>query len=212
MAFGEDPRQGYVVDGVFFHPDLRFQFAVPADWKVSNSPTQVQMVSKAEDAVILFSLAKGASSKEAASTFVTQTKASVIRTDPLEVSGLPSQRLISDLRTSEGVLRVMSYFIQKEKSIYVFHGVTSPNHFQKYRDAFDNTMRQFKDLTDPKRINVQPDRLRIRAAGSADTLENGLRALGVPEKHLKDTVLLNGGVPNQKIAANTLLKVVEQGR
>jgi predicted Zn-dependent protease len=212
MAFGEDPRQGYVADGMFFHPGLRFQFAVPADWKVNNSPTMVQMMSNAQDAIILFSLTKGTSSKDAAGAFVTQTKASVVRTDALEVSGFSSQRLISDLRTDQGSLRVMSYFIQKEKTIYVFHGVTSPNNFQKYRDPFDETMRQFGELTDPRRINVQPDRLRIRTVQAADTLENGLRVLGVPEKQMKETVLLNGGVPNQRIAANTMLKVVEKGR
>ncbi len=212
IAYGEDPRQGYVAEGVFFHPDLRFQFPVPADWKVSNTPTQVQMVSKAEDALILFSLAKGSSSKDAAKTFVTQTKASVIRADALEVSGFYSQRLISDIRIDQGVLRVMSYFIQKDKSVYVFHGVTSTNLFQKNQGLFDSTMRQFRELTDPRRIHVQPDRLRIRTAGTTGTLENGLRSLGVPEKHLKETVLLNGAVPTQKIAANSLLKVVEKGR
>jgi predicted Zn-dependent protease len=209
IVFGEDPRQGYVADGVFFHPDLRFQFPVPADWKINNTPTQVQMGSKAQDALILFSLAKGSSSKEAARTFVAQTKASVINTDGLDVSGFSSQRLVSDLRTDQGTLRVMSYFIQKERTVYVFHGVTSRNSFQKYQGLFDNTMRQFRELTNPKRINVQPDRLRIRPAGRADTLENGLRSLGVPEKQLKETVLLNGGVPDRRIAANTLLKVVE---
>jgi predicted Zn-dependent protease len=212
VVFGEDPRQGYVAEGMFFHPDLRFQFPVPEDWKVNNTPTQVQMVSKAQDAIILFSMAKGASSQEAARTFVAQTKASVIKTDGLDVSGFSSQRVISDLRTDQGSLRVMSYFIQKERTVYVFHGLTPLNAFQKHQALFNNTMRQFRELTDPRRIHVQPDRLRIRPAGRADTLENGLRSLGVPEKQLKETVLLNGGVPNQRIAANTLLKVVDPGR
>lgn len=212
VVFGEDPRQGYVAEGMFFHPDLRFQFPVPEDWKVNNTPTQVQMVSKAQDAIILFSMAKGASSQDAARTFVAQTKASVIKTDGLDVSGFSSQRVISDLRTDQGSLRVMSYFIQKERTVYVFHGLTPLNAFQKHQALFNNTMRQFRELTDPRRIHVQPDRLRIRPAGRADTLENGLRSLGVPEKQLKETVLLNGGVPNQRIAANTLLKVVDPGR
>jgi len=212
VVFGEDPRQGYVTEGMFFHPDLRFQFPVPADWKVNNTPMQVQMVSKAQDAIILFSMAKGSSSQDAARTFVAQTKASVIKTDGLDVSGFSSQRVISDLRTDQGSLRVMSYFIQKERTVYVFHGLAPPNSFQKHQALFNNTMRQFRDLTDPRRINVQPDRLRIRPAGRADTLENGLRSLGVSEKQLKETVLLNGGVPNQRIAANKLLKVVDEGR
>jgi predicted Zn-dependent protease len=211
LIFGEDPRQGYVAGGMFFHPDLRFQFPVPSGWKVNNTPMQVLMVSEAQDAIILFSVAGGASPKEAAKKFVAQTRASVIRADGLDVSGLSAERLVSDLRADQGTLRVLSYFIRKEKTVYVFQGVTAPNSFQKYQGLFDNTMRQFRELTDPRRIGVQPDRLRVRAAGRADTLENTLRSLGVAEKRVKENVLLNGGVPNQRIPADTLLKVVEEG-
>jgi predicted Zn-dependent protease len=69
MVYGEDFRQRYMAEGMFFHPDLRFQFPVPEDWKVSHTPTQVQMVSKAEDAVILFAVTGGSSSKDAVRTF-----------------------------------------------------------------------------------------------------------------------------------------------
>jgi predicted Zn-dependent protease len=209
IAYGEDPRQGYVAEGMFFHPDLRFQFPVPADWEVSNTPTQVQLVSKAEDAIIVLMVARGSSSKEAARAFVTQTRASVKRAEAREVNGFISERLVSDIRTDKGVLRVMSYFIQKDKSIYMFHGVTSPALFQKKEGVFDSIMGQFRELTDPAKINVRPHHLRVRTVASTDTLENALRFLGVPEKQLKETVLLNGGVPTQRITANGLLKVIE---
>ncbi|MGQ9855025.1 MAG: M48 family metalloprotease, partial [Candidatus Oleimicrobiaceae bacterium] len=48
IVFGEDPRQGYVADGMFYHPTMRFQFPVPQNWKVVNTPSQVQMVSAQE--------------------------------------------------------------------------------------------------------------------------------------------------------------------
>jgi predicted Zn-dependent protease len=71
-------------------------------------------------------------------------------------------------------------------------------------------MTQFRELSDPKRIDVKPDRIRIRTIKSSDTLENGLRSLGVPNEKLRETALLNGGNLNQVIASNTLLKVVEK--
>ena len=43
LVYGEDPRQGYVSGGVFYHPELKFQFPVPNNWQLLNSPTQVQM-------------------------------------------------------------------------------------------------------------------------------------------------------------------------
>jgi len=212
LVFGDDPRQGYVLDHVFYHPDLRFQFPVPANWKVNNTTSNVQMVSTGQEAVILFTITKGTSPYDAARTFVSKNKARVIRTEAIYINGLPSERLFSDVQTQKGVVRVLSYFIQRGKEIFVFHGLTSPGLFQKYEFIFDGTMRNFRELSDPRRINVRPDRIRIRIAGTSDRLENLLRSFGVPNEKLKEMALLNGKDLNESIPASTMLKVVERGR
>jgi predicted Zn-dependent protease len=210
LTFGDDPRQGYVEENVFYHPNLKFQFPVPVKWKVNNKPSQVQMVSEGEDAVMLLSVISGSSSRGAAREFITRTGATVIRSDAIQVNGLPSQRVISEVRTQNAAYRLMSYFIEKEKNIFVFHGLTSVERFQNYGPLFESTMREFKELSDPKRIHVKPDRIRIRSAKTTDTLENVLRSFGVPNEKLKEMVLLNGRNLNEVIAANTLIKVVEK--
>ncbi|KAA3657231.1 MAG: peptidase M48, partial [Calditrichaeota bacterium] len=45
MVYGNDPRQGFVENNIFYHPQMRFQFPVPQNWKVANLPTVVQMAS-----------------------------------------------------------------------------------------------------------------------------------------------------------------------
>ncbi len=211
LVLGDDPRQGYVEEHIFYHPELHFQFPVPANWKINNTPSNVQMVSGGQEAVMIFSTTKGTSPHEAAKTFVSKNRARVIGTEAIQVNGLPSEKLLSDVQTQKGVVRVLSYFIQRGKEIFVFHGLTSPGLFQKYGSIFEGTMRNFRELSDPKRINVKPDRIRIRAIGSADTLENALRSLGVPNEKLKETALLNGRNLDEVIPANTMLKVVEKG-
>ena len=211
LLFGDDPGQGYVDGNIFYHPGLRFQFPVPTKWKLNHKPSQVQMVSEGEDAVILLSATSGSSSREAAREFVTKTGAAVIRSDGIQVNGLSSQRVTSEIRTEKADYRLMSYFIEKGKSVFVFHGLTSVERFQSYGPLFENTMRQFRELSDPRRIDVKPDRIRIRATRSSDTLENALRSLNVPNEKLKEVALLNGGNLNQIIPANTLIKVVEKG-
>jgi predicted Zn-dependent protease len=211
LVFGDDPRQGYVEEHVFYHPELHLQFPVPANWKINNTPSNVQMVSGGQEAVMIFSTTKGTSPHEAAKTFVSKNRARVIGTEAIQVNGLPSEKLLSDVQTQKGVVRVLSYFIQRGKEIFVFHGLTSPGLFQKYGSIFEGTMRNFRELSDPKRINVKPDRIRIRAIGSAGTLENALRSLGVPNEKLKETALPNGRNLDEVIPANTMLKVVEKG-
>jgi predicted Zn-dependent protease len=212
LMFGDDPRQGYVEENVFYHPYLRFQFPVPTKWKLNNKPSEVQMVSEGQDAVILLSVTTGSSSRESVRTFVSKTNVLVIRSDAVQVNGLPTQRVISEIRTQKEIYRLMSYFIEKGNNVFVFHGLTSFDKFQSYGPLFENTMRQFRELSDPRRINVKPDRIRIRTTRTSDTLENVLRSFGVPNEKLKGMVLLNGGDPNQVIPANTLVKVVEKGR
>jgi predicted Zn-dependent protease len=212
LMFGDDPRQGYVDEHVFYHPNLRFQFPVPAKWKLSNKPSQVQMISEKEDAIILLSVTSDSSSREAARTFVSKTKANVIKTDAIQVNGLPAQRVISEIRTQSESYRLMSYFIEKGKYVFVFHGLTSISRFQNYGPFFENTMRQFKELSDPRRLNVKPNRIHIRTTKTSDILENVLRSNGVQNEKLKEMALLNGGNLNQVIPANSLIKVVEKGR
>ncbi len=211
LVYGEDPRQGYVAENVFYHPGLRFQFPVPSEWKLNNTQTQVQMVNESQDALMIFSITSGSSPQEAAKKFVSDTRASVIQSQALRVNGLASHRLHTEIRTQQATYQLLSYFIEKEKRIFVFHGLTPRDRFQNYRGLFDSTMRQFKDLTDPKRIYVAPDRIRIRQVRASGPLENEFRSIGVPNEKMKTLALLNGRELNQIVSANSLIKVVEKG-
>ncbi len=212
LVFGEDPRQGYVDDGVFYHPQLRFQFPVPRNWNVNNTPSQVHMASKQRGAEIVLSVTSGTSPRQAAINFAEKYQASVIKYDGRKVNGLSAYRLISDIRAEGGIVRDMSYFIAKDKYIYEFHGRSWLNSFDGYATLFERTMGQFRHLTDQKRIHVKPDRIRISATKRAGTMESVLRTLGVPEKERENIALLNGKSLKEPIPANTLIKVVQKGR
>jgi predicted Zn-dependent protease len=212
IIYGEDPRQGFVADGVFYHPELRFQFPIPARWKLNNSPSSVQIISDQKDALILFILTDDPSPREAANLFVTKAKVRVLRAEAIEVNGLPGQWVVSDLPTQKGDLRLVSAFIQKGKQIYVFHGISPLNVAAKYASLFAATVRGFRELTAPEKINVQPDRIRLRTVQASQTLETFLRSSGVANEKLKEVALLNGKDLTEKISANTLIKVVETGR
>jgi predicted Zn-dependent protease len=209
LVFGEDPRQGYLDDNVFYHPTLRFEFPVPTEWKLNNSPAAVQIVNKKKDAAIVFSIESESSPNAAARKFIAQAEARVIRSEVITVNRLPAQRLISDINTQQGPIRVMSYFILKGKPTFVFHGFSSQAIFERYESIFRATMGGFRALTDPKRIDVEPERIRILATRSSSTLKEALYSAGVADQKLKDMALLNGRHLHDMLPANTLFKVVE---
>jgi predicted Zn-dependent protease len=179
---------------------------------MNYSPASVQIVSEQKDALILMFATNEKSPREAANLFVSKSKARVVKAEALQVNGLPAQRVSSDHATQQGNLRLVSYFIQKGHRVYVFHGVSPQTAAPKYESLFVNTMGGFKELTAPERINVQPDRIRIRTAQTTQTMDNLLRSFGVPESKLQEVALLNGKSLTERIPAHMLLKVVERGR
>jgi predicted Zn-dependent protease len=203
LLYGDDPRQGYVDEGMFYHPDMKFQFPVPASWKFNNTQSQVQMMSENKDGIISFSIASAQSPKEAAVKFTQANRATVLDSDSVTVGGFPAQ---------SAAMRVVSYFIQKDKSIFYFHGLSAPSAFDKHLNTFERTMQGFKELSDPKKINVKPDRIRLRTTKAAGTVESSLRSMGIPKDDLDDTALLNGMELKENLPANTLVKVIEKGR
>jgi len=211
LLYGEDPRQGYVTDQTFFHPVLRFQFPVPSQWKVRNKPSQVELINDSREALILFSISPAPSAKEGARSFISKNRPLVIQSEPMEVQGFSSYRLLSEVRTQKEALRILSYFIEKDKKVFVFHGVSTPGRFQNYGRVFETTMRGFRELSNPKRIEVAPQRIRIRQVMMSDRIEVVLRSYGVPEEKIKENILINGLNPGQMVPSSSFIKVIEKG-
>ncbi|MEM6803479.1 MAG: M48 family metalloprotease [Bacteroidota bacterium] len=96
MVYGEDPRQGYVENNVFYHPELKFQYPIPRNWKTQNSPQQVQMASADGKAMMLLQLAQEKTAREAANAFVTNNKLRLVDSRELNLNGMKVTAVISD--------------------------------------------------------------------------------------------------------------------
>lgn len=210
LVFGENPRQGFVENNIFYHPDLRFQFPLPQGWVLQNAPAFIRMVSPNKDALIIFTISPEGPPEQAALQFVQKNEARVIESSPTKVNGLPAHRLISEVRSSQGVLTIKSYFIEKEGKVYMFHGITSPVRFDQYSPTFGNTMEQFRELTNPKMLEVKPLRIRILSSARSGTVRGALLAQGVNENDLEKMALLNGKTLDDPIAAGTLIKIIRK--
>jgi predicted Zn-dependent protease len=208
IVFGEDTRQGYVEGNIFYHPQLRFQFPVPGGWKVNNTPSQVQMVNQEQNAIILFSMAPEKTPSAAADAFINESKAAVIKRERTQVNGMQAHRIISDVTTEQGIIRVLSYFIQKEKTVYVFLGYTGQARFDGYFSVLDQTMSRFKKLTDSDKINVKADRLALKRTTTQGSLRQALQKFGGPEVKLEALAIINGMKLDDALSGNTIIKVV----
>jgi predicted Zn-dependent protease len=208
IVFGEDPRQGYVEGNAFYHPTMRFTFPVPSGWKVNNTPSQVQIVSDKQDAVILLMQDKATSVSIAADQFIQEAKAAVQSREKLAVNSFQAEKVVARLISGQDTLRTMSYFIAKGGAVYAFHGMTRWNQYSQYSPTFSRTLGGFKNLDDPSKINVTPETLIVKTVTRTGSLETVLKQFGTPDNELENQAVLNGMNLADNVNAETLIKIV----
>jgi predicted Zn-dependent protease len=158
LVFGHNPRHGFVdsTANVFYHPDLRFQFPVPSQWSVANFASQVQIISPDGLGVMLLTTSNQLTPAAASNEFKQSGGVQVLDEQFGTVSGFDAVRLRSNVQTDNATLGVLSYFIAKDQTVYVFHGYSDASRFGTYLNTFDNTFSGFSDLNDPTILGVQP--------------------------------------------------------
>ncbi|WP_245318712.1 M48 family metalloprotease [Hymenobacter elongatus] len=214
LPYGEDPRQGFVEGGAFYHPDLKFSFPIPAGWKSQNSPSQFQMGEPGGKAVILLIPAGGSSLDAAAESLSKQLNLQSPQASRTTVNGFPAiaiqgDQVGQDQSGQQGVTaRTLTYLIQDGKSIYAMVGLTSPASFDTYAPQFQRTAQGFARLTDASKLNRQPERIRIKTVKTSTTLAAALAANGVPSARREELAILNGMQLTTRLPAGTLFKAV----
>lgn len=212
MVYGEDPREGFLENSVFYHPQLRFQFPVPNGWQYQNTPQQVQMASPDGKALLMLMLAQGSNLQQAASTTLQQFGLQAIGSRETSVNGLPALVVEAQQQQQQQqqgpVLRTLSYFIQYNNLIYHLIGVSASADFNAYGNVFLNTMQGFRTLTDAAKLNRKPERIRLRTTTQAATLEQVLRNYKIPANRLEEFAVLNGMLLTDRVAAGTMIKTM----
>lgn len=216
LVYGEDPKQGFVENNMFFHPVLRFQFAIPPGWSVQNTPQQVQMAPQDGRAVMLLRLAQGNSLEAAAQAVLKNLQLTVVDSKQESVNGLPALVVIADQAVQQQQqqqaapgLRALMYFIQYGENIYNLIGASTPADFNAYAQMFQSTMRTFSQLTDQSKINKQAERVRIKTIPQNGTLAQAFSSLGVAQQRMEEIAILNGMTLNDQVQRGTLIKVIE---
>ncbi len=220
IVYGEDPKQGFVERWVFYHPELKFKFPVPTNWQYQNSPMQFQMAPKDGKSMMVFTLGNGKSLDEAAQNTVQQMNFNVLSNNRTTVNGMPAIELVSDIKPQQQQgqpqqqtdpskqVRVLSTFIQMGGNIYVFHGMSYANIFERNKFVFAKTIGGFDKLTDPDKLNRKPDRVRIKTVSKNQTLQQALQEHRQDPKIFKDLSILNGMELNAQLRRGQLIKTL----
>jgi predicted Zn-dependent protease len=105
-------------------------------------------------------------------------------------------------------VRVQTVLIQYNGLIYRFHGIAQGIDFAAHQGEFNRTMLGFQTLSDPSKLNVQADHVRLRTVMFDATLNEALRSFGVNESKYKEISILNGLALTDRVSSGTLVKVI----
>lgn len=211
IIYGDDPRQGFVESSVFYHPVLKFQFPVPSGWALQNTPQQVQMAESNGKALMMLTLAKGNSLENAAETILQQYQLRVVDSGKDNVNGLPAIVVIADQQQQgqEQGVRTLIYVIQHGENMYAMIGASSIANFNSYSQLFKNTMGGFRQLTDPSKLNKQPQRVKIHTVQQNGTLSQAFSSFNVDKKKMEEMATLNGMLLDERVEKGMLIKVIQ---
>jgi predicted Zn-dependent protease len=211
IVYGEDPRQGFAEEHVFYHPELKFQFPYPPSWLMQNAQEKVQFGPTDGNALMLFTFAPGASVEDAAQRVVQNYKLTVQQSKRDDVHGNEAIVLIADQQQSPEapIVRTLIYVIKHNTSMYAMIGASSKDNFDNYYHAFNMSMSGFRTLTDPAKLNKQPERIQIQPVPTEGTLQQALHTFKMPEKRWEEIAILNGMTLDERLPKGRRIKVIE---
>jgi predicted Zn-dependent protease len=190
LVFGDDPRQGYFDGQSFYHPELRFRATFPEGWTTRNERDAVRAIADTRDAVVEITLSAASSAESALGQFFEQQ--GVTRTGPpmSRVHGLPTSGDGFVATAQQGVLEGRVGFVEHGGRVYRLLGYAAQASWPRVERAVRDALGSFDALSDPRRLAVEPGRLRVvRPAGRPTVAELARReGASVP---LEQLALLN---------------------
>ena len=195
LVFGDDPRQGFVENGTFYHPGMRFRFSVPAGWKVQNAPARVTMASDKGDAAVIFQTEKTDESLPA----YAQKKAGAIEgrkpvsEQPGTISGMAALHQTYDIvKEGQDTLRARFSFIRRGDQIFTFTSLSKAVDFNRFDATFQSAVSSFSGLRDPSYLNRRPQTIQVLKADGRLSLKDYFAKNNAKKETWSYLTIMNG--------------------
>jgi predicted Zn-dependent protease len=212
IVYGDDPRQGFFENGVFYHPQLRFQVTFPNGWKTQNTRAAVLAARSDQQAVVQMSVvpAQGATSP---SQYVSalQQKGTIAGANGSSerISGWPAWLGTVQVQAQDGTSTSLYLgLVQRESgTFYQFLGAPAG----AVQSEFISTARSLRTLSDPSKLNRLPARLALvtvpRSGMSVEKVASTVPGLAVP---VDEIAFLNNLDRSDLLDKGFVLKVVQK--
>lgn len=178
LIVGDNPREGFVSEGVFYHPELAFRFGVPEAFSVQNQPTAVILYNEQQNAIIQFGIDSENNSPQASvQSFTSQQGVQTLTQNEISVNGMPGYLEEATAQMQDGTqLQILIGAVSYNNYIYNFLCYTLPDLYDNYGPVFISVIESFNRVTDSNILNIEPAFLELRRAKRTATFQDLLPA------------------------------------
>lgn len=209
MIYGDSPKQGFVRDNTFIHPELGFKFDVPQGFRVINKPKEVVAASKS-GAVIVFDMAQNPGAD--AYSYLTQSwmKGEALSApERMSVNGMSAASAAFQGRVNGQVMTIRLMAIEFKPNIFARFQIGIPSGTSAATlDGLKRASYSFAALDAGEAQNYQPKRIEIVTARSGDSVASLASQMPFSDFREERFRVLNGLSPQQGLQAGKAYKTV----
>jgi len=211
IIFDQDPRQGYFDGDDYFHPTLGFRMRFPTGWSHHDSHASVAAGEPNQAAVVQLSEAEGAGDLTPAAFVAQLTTKGVIagaHGAGETIGGYSAWVGRVDVPVEgQAPTTLAAAFIRKDARLFQILGRSE--HTGDANEALIfSSIRSFRGLTDPARINVTPDRVRVHTVDATGAFDAVVRRLGAEPADVETDAIMNNVHTTDRVMAGALIKVI----
>lgn len=213
LRYGDDPRQGFVRDGRFVHPDLRFRWRVPDGVEINNRPEAVYGRDRTGLALIFDgrSLPPGADLVREARTSL-GPNATLAEAQPRRINGLEGAiafgPIAIDNRRGEAAVALVRHSGDR---VYRFVALKPGGFSNAERQRLLAAADSFTVLSAAEAARYPGTRVRVVTVGSGDTVASLAGRMAVDRFREETFRVLNGLGPNDTVRPGQRVKLVVAG-
>lgn len=212
IIYGENPRQGFVENSVFYHPEMAFQFKIPNGWAVENTPKQVVVSEKDGKAVLI--LQAETSAQDLDSYLQAKAKefgqAELLKQTSDPVNRFNSRHAYFKVPQEQSEpLAVRLSCIRKDNMVYSFIALSTYSTANTYQPTLERAVFSFQQLNDPRYLNRGPQRLSLLRPDGRQTFQSLMNNAGVDRKLWKQLAVYNSLVLEAVPKTSQLIKLVK---
>ncbi|MEX1311449.1 MAG: M48 family metalloprotease, partial [Candidatus Sulfomarinibacteraceae bacterium] len=204
MVFGKNPRDGYSVDNVFYHPEMAFRMTFPDGWRIVNQRQAVGGISPDENALVVLTVAREETPDEAARAF--------FEPENIQPGGRWRDSFYNfNASTSGGAaIRGVVGFVQHRNAVFQLVAYASDEDFATYGNQMRRSLASFGELRDRRHLDVQPARVEIVSLPRAMHFDEFLD-LFPSDAEASTIALINGIGEDRTLEKGRLMKRIVGG-